>query len=86
MSDSGSDNGCVRVFQKHQLTLVYDTATHQVSIVADGLPLSLAQMICDEGARVLDGMRRMAALGQMQKEAAENARVADILARGGGRG
>lgn len=75
---NGGDNG-VGVLQKHRLVLVYDTATHQVSIEGDALPLSLAQMMLDEAARVLTETRRRAAAMQIAAQMQEQARAQGIV-------
>jgi hypothetical protein len=78
------DNG-VHVTGKIFLVLEYDCVTHQVSIGGDTMQISLAQMICDEGARVLTDQRRMATAMALQaqiKEQAQAQAIANSL-RGG---
>lgn len=64
------DNG-VTVTGKATLVLQYDCVTYQVGIAGDVMPLSLAQMICGEAARVLDEQRRIAAAQQLRQQIAE---------------
>lgn len=82
MSDSGNVNG-VRVFQKIELKIVYDTGTHSLGIEAENVPIALGQMMLDEAQRILSEKRRLAAALQLQKDIAENQRVHSILERGG---
>jgi hypothetical protein len=81
MSENGESEG-VRVPAKYRVTLVYDTATHQVAIEGDAIPISLGQMILDEGARVLEMTRRQAAALQLQERERANARVLNLFNRG----
>lgn len=63
------------------LALEYDPRTHQVTIGGMPMPLSLAQMICDEAARVLTEQRRMAAIAAMQQAAADQAIANKVFGR-----
>jgi hypothetical protein len=62
--DSNGKDGA-HMAGKMQLVLEYDCLSFQVTICGDVMPLSLAQMICDEGARVLAEQRRLAAAQQL---------------------
>jgi hypothetical protein len=79
-----TDNG-VHLAGKIALVLEYDCVTHQVSIGGDTMQCSLAQMICDEGARVLAEQRRMAVAMALQQQMAERAQAQAIAnsVRGG---
>lgn len=79
VNDRDNDNG-VRVTGKMQLVLEYDLASFQVTIGGQPMPLSLAQMICDEGARLLEEQRRIAAAKMLQQAIAEAQRDAAIAA------
>jgi hypothetical protein len=68
------------------LALEYDLVTHQVTTGGDPMQVSLAQMICDEALRVLGEQRRIAAVVQLQRQMAEQARTQEIARRVGGRG
>lgn len=72
-------NGGATVTGKIVLELVYDCVTFQVAIAGQPMPISLAQMIVDEGARALAEQRRMAAALQLQQQMAENARAQAIV-------
>ena len=81
-SDGG--NG-VRATGKMQLVLEYDLVSFQVTIGGHPMPLSLAQMICDEGARLLEEQRRIAAAQVLQQRIAEAQRdmaIAEAVKRG----
>ena len=69
-----------RLLGKMQLVLEYDLASFQVTIGGDPMVLSLAQMICDEGARLLEEQRRIAAAQMLQQRIAEAQRDAAIAA------
>ncbi len=60
------------------LAFEYDLDTHQVVIGGQPMQLSLAQMIAGEGMRVLEEMRKLAALQALQRAAAD-ARLADMV-------
>lgn len=79
MSDEATNgNGKARTIT---LALILDLETHQVGIGGEPMPLSLAQMICDEGARVLAEQRRIAVAQAMQQQMAEAQRTAAILGK-----
>jgi hypothetical protein len=76
MGDEHSNGNGERIL----LILGYDPRTHQVEIGGAAMPLSLAQMICDEAARVLAEQRRMAALVSLQQAAADQAIAQKVFA------
>jgi hypothetical protein len=65
------------------LALEYDPRTHQIAVGGTPMPLSLAQMICDEAQRVLAEQRRMAALQALQQAAADQAIARNVFGRRG---
>jgi hypothetical protein len=80
------DGNGVTVSGKIVLQLEYDCVTHQVVISGDPMQVSLAQMICDEGSRLLMEQRRAAASMQIARAMAEQARAQEIANRvSGGR-
>lgn len=88
-SDGGEnrsqDGNGVRVTGKLQLVLEYDLVSFQVTIGGQPMPLSLAQMICGEGARLLEEQRRVVAaklLRQSIVEEQHNAAIAAALRNG----
>lgn len=68
------------------LTFVYNHETHQVSIEGDRMPLSLSQMIAGEGMRLLEEQRKLAAVREVRKTLAEEARTQAIVDSVRGRG
>jgi hypothetical protein len=80
------DGNGVRVAGEIVLELRYDCVSFQVSIGGEPMALSLAQMIVDEGARVLAEQRRLAAAMQLQKQMQEQAHAQEIARRVSGRG
>lgn len=67
------------------MELVMDLTTFQVSIGGESMPISLAQMICEEALRILGETRRLAAAKQLGAAIQEAARTKDILDRVSGR-
>lgn len=65
------------------LALEYDSRSHQITVGGTPMPLSLAQMICDEAARVLAEQRRMAAIVALQQAAADQAIARNVFGRKG---
>jgi len=62
-----------------RLELTFDLASCQLTIGGDVMPISLAQMIVDEAARLLAEQRRMAAAQQLGKAITDAAHVQHIL-------
>ncbi len=62
-----------------RLELTLDLTSFQVSIGGEAMPLSLAQMICDEALRLLAEQRKMAAAQQLGKAITDAARTQEIL-------
>ena len=77
--NAGNGESGVKRVQQSVLSLIYDHETHQVSIGGVPMPLALAQMICDEGARVLEQQRRVAHMRALAQQAQDAARVQAIL-------
>jgi hypothetical protein len=75
----------VKVSGKIMLALEYDCLTHQVEIGGDPMQVSLAQMICDEGSRLLAEQRRVAAAMALSRQMAEQRQAQEIANRVGGR-
>lgn len=69
--------------RSYTLALSYSEETHQVSIGGDPMPLSLAQMLCNEGLRVLEEQRRIAAARMvrdtLEREAGDRNLAAKIV-------
>jgi hypothetical protein len=75
----GNGKGGVELHEVVTLTIAYDRETCLVSVNAQGLPISLAQMMVFEAMEQLQQMRRLAAAQQMKaqlEQQAENARIA----------
>lgn len=85
LEHKGDGGNGVRATGKMQLVLEYDLVSFQVTIGGHPMPLSLAQMICDEGARLLEEQRRAANAMLLQQrivEAQRDAAIAEAVKRG----
>ncbi len=66
-NDGENDSGLV-LDEKLVLTLTYDPKTYQVTIGGTQMPMSLAQMILGEAARLLEEQRRVAVMRSLQEQ------------------
>ncbi len=72
MSFNG-DGGGVHSKNTVELILTMETDTFQVTIGGDVMAISLAQMIVDEGARLLESQRRLAQAQMLKQHMAQEA-------------
>jgi hypothetical protein len=81
------ENGTAGADATHQTMIVLklDLETFQVALGGDVMPISLAQMMCEEALRVLGEQRRLAAAKQLGEAIQDAARTKEILDRVGGR-
>lgn len=82
MDNNGGNGNGVTSTKVSVLTLSFNHETQQVEIGGTVMALSLAQMICGEGLRVLEESRRLMAAQQLRAQLAEqeqNARIAKAL-------
>lgn len=82
MDNNGGNGNGVTSAKVSVLTLSFNHETQQVEIGGTAMALSLAQMICGEGLRVLEESRRLMAAQQLRAQLAEqeqNARIAASL-------